>query len=225
MINWKIKKIFYLFLLIQIWLFYFSYNSFSKNSNLNNVLISNEVNVEIEKQKENNIYLEEEKKEKKLDEERGLFYLKTNKYLESIKKELSEEIVLAIFDKSKKKNIDPYIILAQIKKESTFNKDAYNKGCIWLLQISKYPLIWYNQKYWTNYKFEQLYSEKMNLEIWIDYLFEKINENNWNIHYSLMAYNWWNWYLKRMLNSWIYSTKYSRDILQLSKEIKEIVIN
>jgi len=66
--------------------------------------------------------LENEKIEKKQK-----FITNVNKYLTDNRLKLSEDTLNIVFEKSSNYNVNPYLIIAQIKKESTFRSNAYNQ--------------------------------------------------------------------------------------------------
>lgn len=144
-------------------------------------------------------------------------------YINSIWAKFDIKLIDIIYDKATKKWLDPYLIIALIKKESTFRNNSYNAGSIWYLQVSKYPVIWYNKIHGTRYTLNDLYKARVNLEIWIDYLSQKMKIYQ-NEHLALMSYNGGDWYLRKMLKSGVTKSRYSKYITSLRDKIKSIKI-
>jgi len=183
--------------------------------------VDSEEKLEVKKEESK---VKETSQEELIQKDKDLFIKKSKKYLDNINVSLDNSIIEVVYEKSKEKWVDPYLVFAQMKKESTFNINAYNAWCYGYLQVSKYPVIWYNKIYWASFEVSDLKKPRVNLEIWIDYLRQKL-EAYWSEHLALMAYNWWDWYLQRSLKAWYTSSSYSRYITSLRDEIKNIQIN
>lgn len=167
---------------------------------------------------------DEEKKIVKVDLEKEKFLKQTEQYLKSVRLSLDIKIREAIYNISQTKKIDPYLSFAQIKKESTFHQESYNSWHIGYLQVGTYPVIWYNQIYWTKYHLSDLYDPFINLEIGLDYLRQKL-EIYQSEPLALMAYNWGDGYVKRNLKAWLFESSYTRYINSLRTDIKSISID
>lgn len=150
-----------------------------------------------------------------------------NKFVKTVKDFLTEKRVsvqdswlTAIYDKSKIKQVDPYLVSSVIYYESTFDPkevSSYQSCCRGLMQVSKFPVKWYNDKYGTKYTVDSLFDPIINLEIWINYLDEKIEAQGGSEQLALLSYNGGEGYMNRMISNGTISTTYTTRILELRK--------
>lgn len=94
-----------------------------------------------------------------------------------------ETIVSAAFEQGAKHKIDPFLILALIKKESTFNKKARNKSkASGLMQVIPF---WHRDKI----NGRNIFSVKVNVEVGTQILKDCLNKYSQKIHPALKCYS------------------------------------
>ncbi len=91
---------------------------------------------------------------------------------------------------SNNKKIDPYLIMALIKQESSFNVSAVSPSKAYglmqlLLKTANLMAKKYNRKVYR----ANLFSPEINIKFGVEYLKELIDKYNGNIYYALAAYN------------------------------------
>ncbi|SEF90107.1 soluble lytic murein transglycosylase [Caloramator fervidus] len=96
-----------------------------------------------------------------------------------------------VFKYSKEYNIDPYLVFALIKAESNFDECAQSrKGAIGLMQITpktgEYIAKLLNERYFSR---EFLYDPEINIKFGVFYLSKLYRDFNYDIDFSLAAYN------------------------------------
>jgi soluble lytic murein transglycosylase len=116
--------------------------------------------------------------------------------LPTILREISKKVyplkyIEIVDSKAKKYNIDSYLILAIIRNESNFNKDAKSKaGAKGLMQVvdstadevAKELML-------TDYEIEHIYDPEINIEIGTKYLTKLFNQFDNNVLLAVAAYN------------------------------------
>lgn len=128
-----------------------------------------------------NLYLDVQK----ISELIGQFDTQYNKYNIT-------DIAFSIVEESVKNNLDPYLMLAIIKTESSFNyKSVSRKGAIGLMQLLP------NTAYYISEKVDDLYIENkkeifdpvVNIRLGINYYSYLLNKFNGNEEIAIVAYN------------------------------------
>jgi hypothetical protein len=133
-----------------------------------------------------------------------------------------------IYEKAIRYNVDPYLVLAIIKRESNFNPTSEYNGAYGLMQITKFAYLEYvsiiQQKDYSIS--EPIVTQKIgffdigfNTEIGIFYFSDKLKKYR-NIHQALMAYNGGDKYAKNLLRKNISTTAYSREILKYAEMLR-----
>lgn len=131
---------------------------------------------------------------------------------------LSSDLQKHIDDKCKKYNISTNVVIALIQTESSFNVNTMgDQGKSYgLMQIQKR----YQTKRMKKLNVSNLLNAYENTSVGIDYLSEIYKSCNGNWHKSLMVYNGgWN-YAKRNINRGVYSTSYSRKVMNRAERYK-----
>lgn len=131
---------------------------------------------------------------------------------------LSSDLQKHINNKCKKYNISTNVVIALIEAESNFKANTMgDQGRSYgLMQIQKR----YHIKRMNKLNVKNLLNAYSNTSVGIDYLAEIYKSCNGNWHKTLMVYNGgWN-YAKRNINRGIYSTKYSRKVMQRANYYK-----
>lgn len=131
---------------------------------------------------------------------------------------LSSDLQKHINNKCKRYNISTNVVIALIESESNFKINTmgdYGRS-YGLMQIQKR----YHTKRMKKLNVTNLLNAYSNTTVGIDYLAEIYKSCNGNWHKTLMVYNGgWN-YAKRNINRGIYSTKYSRKVMQRANYYK-----
>ena len=135
--------------------------------------------------------------------------IETEKYYYNIP--LSKELQDYIFITSSEYNVPVELILALIHTESNFNSKAIsNTNDYGLCQINKVNHKWLSEKLGvTNFL-----DEKQNILCGIFMLSEKLKITNNDINLALMCYNCGDTGAKKLWNKDIYSTTYSKKVLE-----------
>lgn len=113
--------------------------------------------------------------------------------------------------KCKKYGISTNVVLGVMKVESNFNiKASGDEGhSLGLMQIQKR----YHTKRMKKLSANNLLNAYDNATVGVDYLAELYKNNNKNWHKTLMAYNGGQAYANRNVKKGIYSSKYSRKVM------------
>lgn len=140
---------------------------------------------------------------------------------EEVKELLSEEmrLQLHLFYTCKKYNVNPFIVIALIERESYYTADAVSKnGAVGLMQLVPE---WHKERM-DRLNCHNLFDPYQNITVGVDYLawlFEQ-SENN-NVYWVLMAYNGWTTYANRMMNAGKISD-YAKGIVERAKELEKL---
>lgn len=113
--------------------------------------------------------------------------------------------------KCKKYGVSTNVVLGVMKVESNFDiKASGDKGrSLGLMQIQKR----YHTKRMKKLNANNLLNAYDNATVGVDYLAELYKNNNKNWHKTLMAYNGGQYYANRNVKKGIYSSKYSRKVM------------
>ena len=113
--------------------------------------------------------------------------------------------------KCKKYGISTNVVIGVMKVESNFNiKASGDEGrSLGLMQIQKR----YHTKRMKKLGANNLLNAYDNATVGVDYLAELYKNNNKNWHKTLMAYNGGQYYANRNVKKGIYSSKYSRKVM------------
>lgn len=113
--------------------------------------------------------------------------------------------------KCKKYDISTNVVLGVMKVESNFDiKASGDKGrSLGLMQIQKR----YHAKRMKKLSANNLLNAYDNATVGVDYLAELYKNNNKNWHKTLMAYNGGQYYANKNVKKGIYSSKYSRKVM------------
>jgi soluble lytic murein transglycosylase len=102
------------------------------------------------------------------------------------------DIALTIVKEAKRNNLDPYLILAMIKVESSFNaKSLSHKGAVGLMQLIP-DTAYYMSEQISDVSISHsndLYDPVLNIKIGINYLAYLRKYFNGNLKYAIIAYN------------------------------------
>lgn len=120
--------------------------------------------------------------------------------------------------KCDKYDISMNVVLGVMKTESNFKIKASgdNGRSLGLMQIQKR----YHSKRMRKLGANNLLNAYDNATVGVDYLAELYSNNNFNWHKTLMAYNGGQAYANRNVRKGIYSTKYSRKVMNKAYEYK-----
>ncbi|WP_022849844.1 lytic transglycosylase domain-containing protein [Limisalsivibrio acetivorans] len=108
-----------------------------------------------------------------------------------------------IASEAEKHDIDPYLILALIKTESSFNKRVIShKGAVGLMQLLPGTAFYISNKTegLTLNKAKELFDPEMNVKLGVSYFSYLINKYN-NVKYAIIAYNFGPGNMTRRLRS------------------------
>ncbi len=131
-----------------------------------------------------------------------------------------------IVNECKDKNLDPFIVLGVIKRESNFNPKAQGaageRGLGQLMENTARPVA---ENLGYIYDPEKLYDTRYNLKLTITQISYLLNSYNNDIHMALTAYNRGQQglieYMKNSENSKSAVSDYSLGVLKFAKEYKE----
>jgi Soluble lytic murein transglycosylase and related regulatory proteins (some contain LysM/invasin domains) len=99
--------------------------------------------------------------------------------------ETKDDIAECVMYYSAMYDVDPVLVMAVIKVESDFIIDAYNNGCVGLMQTSEGNIEWYNE----NTGVTDLYDPQQNIHAGIFHLSYVLEQYDGNVNMALMAYN------------------------------------
>lgn len=139
-----------------------------------------------------------------------------DEYLDGIP--LSNEFQTYLYNLCDEYNVSYSLVISLIWRESTFNPDTHNSGCKGLMQINELA----QHDRIKDLEVTNLYDPYQNVLVGIDYLVYLFDTYSGNVHYVLMAYNGGEAYADRLYNKGIYSTKYSRWIVDKAYELTNI---
>lgn len=131
---------------------------------------------------------------------------------------LDDDLQNYIYKLCDKYGISYSLVISVIWRESTFNPDAYSHGWKGLMQINESA----QSERIKNLNVDNIYNPYQNVLVGIDYLVYLFQTHGENVHYVLMAYNGGESYADRLYSKGIYSTKYSRWIVDKAYQLTEI---
>lgn len=146
------------------------------------------------------------------------YYNIPEKYIENGGR-FSEIVQAYLWCQCKQRGIDYYIVVALIELESNYNCEATgdNGNSKGYMQIWE---SWHKDRMQAE-DVEDLYNPFGNIRVGLNFLQELIARAGGDSHYVLMSYNMGENKCKEFISEGIYSTEYSRWVLQRAQEIKQ----
>lgn len=138
---------------------------------------------------------------------------------EEVKELLSYEmrLQLHLFNTCKKYNVNPFLVIALIERESYYTADAVSKnGAIGMMQLVPK----YHKERMERLNCHDLFDPFQNITVGVDYLAELFSMSD-NTYWVLMAYNGWTDYADRMMNAGKISD-YALGIVERAKDLEKL---
>ena len=108
--------------------------------------------------------------------------------------------------------VDPELVMAVMYVESEFDINAYNDGCVGLMQVSEENAEWYREDAGVT----DIYDPQQNIHAGVFHLSYVLNRYDGNVNMALMAYNMGGGRANELFWQYgVYECKYTRDVMEV----------
>ena len=129
---------------------------------------------------------------------------------------LSAEVQDCIFACCEQYGLWPELVLAVIEVESSYNANAYNGSCYGLMQIHEVN----HPRLMDELGITDFYEPKDNIQAGC-YMLSELLAKYGEVHAALMAYNCGERKAAELWDSGVYTTEYTRKVVEIMKKLEE----